>query len=103
MASIAGLHGSSQVVLEGSGSTRLNVGSGSRVTRAGLAARAQSSRRPVLSLVAAGLPTASSVQTDAKPPPSSARLPGTLNSDEARDLKLPLKERFPLYRQTLTK
>ncbi|TKY68944.1 Oxygen-evolving enhancer protein 3-2 [Spatholobus suberectus] len=120
MASMAGLRGSSQAVLEGSlqvsGSTRLNVGSGSRVasvTRAGFTARAQqqqvsggeaqSSRRAVLSLVAAGLATGSFVQAvlaDAKPikvgppPPPSGGLPGTLNSDEPRDLLLPLKDRF---------
>ncbi|KAG5009583.1 hypothetical protein AAZX31_07G106200 [Glycine max] len=119
MASMAGLRGSSQAVLEGSlqvsGSTRLNVGSGSRVasvTRAGFTVRAQqqqvsgevqSSRRAVLSLVAAGLATGSFVQAvlaDAKsikvgpPPPPSGGLPGTLNSDEARDLQLPLKDRF---------
>ena len=99
MASMAGLRGSSQAVLEGSlqvsGSTRLNVGSGSRVasvTRAGFTVRAQqqqvsgevqSSRRAVLSLVAAGLATGSFVQAvlaDAKsikvgpPPPPSGGL-----------------------------
>ena len=117
MASMTSLRGSSQAVLEGSlGSTRLNVGSGSRVasvTRAGFTVRAQqqqvnggevqSSRRAVLSLVAAGLATGSFVQAvlaDAKsikvgpPPPPSGGLPGTLNSDEPRDLKLPLKDRF---------
>lgn len=119
MASMTSLRGSSQAVLEGSlqvsGSTRLNVGSGSRVasvTRAGFTVRAQqqqvsgevqSSRRAVLSLVAAGLTTGSFVQAvlaDAKPikvgppPPPSGGLPGTLNSDEARDLQLPLKDRF---------
>ncbi|RZC20204.1 Oxygen-evolving enhancer protein 3-2, chloroplastic [Glycine soja] len=117
MASMTSLRGSSQAVLEGSlGSTRLNVGSGSRVasvTRAGFTVRAQqqqvnggevqSSRRAVLSLVAAGLTTGSFVQAvlaDAKPikvgppPPPSGGLPGTLNSDEPRDLKLPLKDRF---------
>ncbi|NP_001236541.1 Oxygen-evolving enhancer protein 3-2, chloroplastic [Glycine max] len=119
MASMAGLRGSSQAVLEGSlqvsGSTRLNVGSGSRVasaTRAGFTVRVQqqqvsgevqSSRRAVLSLVAAGLATGSFVQAvlaDTKsikvgpPPPPSGGLPGTLNSDEARDLQLPLKDRF---------
>ncbi|KHN34510.1 Oxygen-evolving enhancer protein 3-2, chloroplastic [Glycine soja] len=115
MASMAGLRGSSQAVLEGSlqvsGSTRLNVGSGSRVasvTRAGFTVRAQqqqvsgevqSSRRAVLSLVAAGLATGSFVQAvlaDAKsikvgpPPPPS----GGLRMYEARDLQLPLKDRF---------
>ncbi|XP_020224744.1 oxygen-evolving enhancer protein 3-2, chloroplastic [Cajanus cajan] len=127
MASMAGLRGSSQAVLEGSlqvsGSTRLNVGGGSRVARAGFTVRAQqqqqgnnngggdaqSSRRTVLSLVAAGLATGSFVQAvlaDAKsikvgpPPPPSGGLPGTLNSDEPRDLNLPLKDRF--FLQPLT-
>ncbi|XP_061370810.1 oxygen-evolving enhancer protein 3-2, chloroplastic [Gastrolobium bilobum] len=116
MASMAGLRGSSQAVLEGnlqlSGSTRLNVHSGSRVssTRSGFIVRAQqvhaepqSSRRAMIGLVAAGLASGSFVQAvlaDAKsikvgpPPPLSGGLPGTLNSDEARDLELPLKERF---------
>lgn len=112
---MAGLRGSSQAVLEGSlqlsGSTRLNVNGTSRVamTRPGLTIRAQqhaepeTSRRAVLGLVAAGLATGSFVQAvlaEAKPikvgppPPPSGGLPGTLNSDEARDLDLPLKERF---------
>nr|AFK40956.1 unknown [Lotus japonicus] len=56
-----------------------------------------------MGLVAAGLATGSFVQAvlaEAKsikvggPPPLSGGLPGTLNSDEARDLELPLKERF---------
>ncbi|KAK7286994.1 hypothetical protein RJT34_22389 [Clitoria ternatea] len=119
MASMAGLGGSSQAVLEGSlqlgGSTRLNLNvasGGSRVTRFNVRAQqqvnvgggeAQSSRRAVLSLVAAGLATGSFVQAvlaEAKPikvgppPPPSGGLPGTLNSDEARDLGLPLKDRF---------
>ncbi|XP_075667630.1 oxygen-evolving enhancer protein 3-2, chloroplastic-like [Castanea sativa] len=115
MASMAGLRGSSQAILEGSlqlsGSTRLNVNGTSRVamTRPGLTIRAQqqaepeTSRRAVLGLVAAGLATGSFVQAvlaEAKPikvgppPPPSGGLPGTLNSDEARDLDLPLKDRF---------
>ncbi|XP_062087448.1 oxygen-evolving enhancer protein 3-2, chloroplastic-like [Humulus lupulus] len=118
MASMAGLHGSSQAVLEGSlqlsGSTRLNIVSNNRVlnNRTGFAVRAQqqgstdtetSSRRAVLGLVAAGLASGSFVQAvlaEAKsikvgpPPPPSGGLPGTLNSDEARDLDLPLKNRF---------
>ncbi|KAL0012504.1 hypothetical protein SO802_007612 [Lithocarpus litseifolius] len=115
MASMAGIRGSSQAVLEGSlqlsGSTRLNVNGTSRVamTRPGLTIRAQqqvepeTSRRAVLGLVAAGLATGSFVQAvlaEAKPikvgppPPPSGGLPGTLNSDEPRDLDLPLKERF---------
>ncbi|MQK21538.1 hypothetical protein EI013_24510, partial [Escherichia coli] len=107
---------SSQAVLEGSlqlsGSTRLNVPSCSRVssTRSGLIVRAQqvpvepqSSRRGVIGLVAAGLATGSFVQAvlaEARsikvgpPPPPSGGLPGTLNSDEPRDLELPFKERF---------
>ncbi|XP_010247010.1 PREDICTED: oxygen-evolving enhancer protein 3-2, chloroplastic-like [Nelumbo nucifera] len=126
MASMAGLCGSSQAVLEGSlqlnSSTRLSLPGNNRVSvsRSGFTVRAQqvssegesvsqSSRRAVLGLVAAGLATGSFVQAvlaDAKsikvgpPPPPSGGLPGTLNSDEARDLKLPLKNRF--YLQPLT-
>nr|O22591.1 RecName: Full=Oxygen-evolving enhancer protein 3, chloroplastic; Short=OEE3; AltName: Full=16 kDa subunit of oxygen evolving system of photosystem II; AltName: Full=OEC 16 kDa subunit; Flags: Precursor [Onobrychis viciifolia]AAB81994.1 oxygen-evolving enhancer protein 3 precursor [Onobrychis viciifolia] len=67
------------------------------------AADPQSNRRAMLGLVATGLASASFVQAvlaEAKPikvggpPPPSGGLGGTLNSDEARDLKLPLKERF---------
>ncbi|KAA8519948.1 hypothetical protein F0562_014142 [Nyssa sinensis] len=117
MASMAGLRGSSQAVLEGSlqlsGSTRLTGATSSRVAvvKSGLTVRAQqasaheteTSRRAVLGLVAAGLATGSFVQAvlaDAKPikvgppPPPSGGLPGTLNSDEPRDLDLPLKDRF---------
>lgn len=116
MASMAGLRGSSQAVLEGSlqlsGSTRLNVNGSGRVAmaRSGLSIRAQqvpaepeTSRRAVLGLVAAGLASGSFVQAvlaEAKsirvgpPPAPSGGLPGTLNSDEARDLDLPLKDRF---------
>ncbi|KAB5533896.1 hypothetical protein DKX38_016982 [Salix brachista] len=114
MASMAGLRGSSQAVLEGSlqvsGSTRLNVGSGSRVasvTRAGFTVRAQqqqvnggevqSSRRAVLSLVAAGLTTGSFVQAvlaDAKPIKVGPPPPPSGGLHEARDLQLPLKDRF---------
>ncbi|KAB2637518.1 oxygen-evolving enhancer protein 3-2 [Pyrus ussuriensis x Pyrus communis] len=117
MASMAGMHGSSQAVLEGSlhlsGLSRLNtVSSTSRlaVARSGLTIRAQqvpsepeTSRRAVLGLVAVGLASGSFVQAvlaEAKPikvgppPPPSGGLAGTLNSDEARDLDLPLKERF---------
>lgn len=117
---MAGLHGSSQAVLEGSlqlsGSTRLNMAGSGRVSvaRTGFSVRAAqqgpaeaepaaSSRRAVLGLVAAGLAAGSFAQVvlaDAKsikvgpPPPPSGGLPGTLNSDEARDLDLPLKNRF---------
>lgn len=84
-ASIAGLHGSSQAVLEGSslhlsGSSRLNiVGNNTRlaVTRTGFAIRAQqvsaepeTSRRAMLGLVAVGLASGSFVQAvlaEAKP------------------------------------
>ncbi|OWM77636.1 oxygen-evolving enhancer protein 3-2, chloroplastic-like [Punica granatum] len=120
MASMSGLRGSSQAVPEGSlqlsGSTRLAVPSGSsRVTvnRAGFSVRAsaeaETSRRAVLGLVAAGLASGSFVQAvlaEAKsikvggPPPPSGGLPGTLNSDQPRDLQLPLKERF--FLQPLT-
>ncbi|KHN44565.1 Oxygen-evolving enhancer protein 3-2, chloroplastic [Glycine soja] len=120
MASMTSLRGSSQAVLEGSlGSTRLNVGSGSRVasvTRAGFTVRAQqqqvnggevqSSRRAVLSLVAAGLTTGSFVQAvlaDAKPikvgppPPPSGGLRSSLNhclqlTDAAQRAKESAKE-----------
>ncbi|PSS04729.1 Oxygen-evolving enhancer protein like [Actinidia chinensis var. chinensis] len=104
MASMSGLVG---------GSTRLSPASGSiraAVARPGLIVRAQqgpveleTTRRAVLGLVATGLASGSFVQAvlaEAKsikvgpPPPPSGGLPGTLNSDEARDLELPLKERF---------
>lgn len=119
MASMAGLRGTSQAVLEGSlqlsGSNRLlNVPSNTTrvaVARPGLAVRVQqqvsgeleTSRRAMLGLVAAGLASGSFVQVvlaDAlpiklgPPPPPSGGLPGTLNSDEARDFDLPLKQRF---------
>ena len=96
MASIAGLRGSSQAVLEGSlqlsGQTRLSIASNNRVTvaRPGFTVRAQQAptepetgRRAVLGLVAAGLATGSFVQAvlaDAKsikvgpPPPPSGGL-----------------------------
>ncbi|CAL0324317.1 unnamed protein product [Lupinus luteus] len=69
----------------------------------------QSSRRGLLRLVATALVTGSCVQhvlADAipikigPPPPPSGGLPGTLNSDEARDLALPLKQRFFLQAVT---
>ncbi|GMY36964.1 oxygen-evolving enhancer protein 3-2, chloroplastic-like [Fagus crenata] len=121
MASMTGLRGSSQALLEGSlqlsGSTRLNVNGNGRLamTRSGLTIRAQqvaepeTSRRAVLGLVAAGLASGSFVQAvlaEAKPikvgppPPPSGGLPGTLNSDEPRDLDLLLKNRF--FIQSLT-
>ncbi|CAK9327362.1 unnamed protein product [Citrullus colocynthis] len=122
IASMAGLCGSSQAVLEGSlqisGSSRLSVAGSSRpsLPRSGLMIKAQqvpaepeTSRRAVLGLVAAGLASGSFVQAvlaDAKPiklgppPPPSGGLPGTLNSDQPRDLDLPLKERFFLQPQS---
>ncbi|KAA0056901.1 oxygen-evolving enhancer protein 3-2 [Cucumis melo var. makuwa] len=122
MASMAGLCGSSQAVLEGSlqisGSTRLSVASSIRpsVPRSGLMIKAQqvpaepeTSRRAVLGLVAAGLASGSFVQAvlaEAKPikvgppPPPSGGLPGTMNSDQPRDLDLPLKDRFFLQPQS---
>ncbi|OVA13154.1 Photosystem II PsbQ [Macleaya cordata] len=122
MASMAGLSGFPQAVFEGSlrlsGSNRLSVVSNVpvNVSRSDFTVRseqkpleiestAQSSRRSLLGLLAAGLTTGSFVQTvlaDARsikvgpPPPPSGGLPGTLNSDEARDLDLPLKSRFYL-------
>lgn len=97
MASMAGLRGSSQAVLEGSlhlgGATRLNATGNARLSlpRPGLLVRAhqqgpsepEASRRAVLGLVAAGLATGSFVQAvlaDAKsikvgpPPPPSGGL-----------------------------
>ncbi|XP_022724877.1 oxygen-evolving enhancer protein 3, chloroplastic-like [Durio zibethinus] len=122
MASMAGLRGSSQAVLEGSlqlsGQTRLNIAGNNKVTtaRPGFIVRAQQAptepetgRRAVLGLVAAGLATGSFVQAvlaDVRslkigpPPPPSGGLPGTLNSDEPRDLDLPYKSRF--FLQPLT-
>ncbi|WOL15107.1 oxygen-evolving enhancer protein 3-1, chloroplastic-like [Canna indica] len=119
MASMAGFCGSSQAVLEGSlqlsGTSRLAAPGANRapIARSGFVVRAQqqgpaegqSGRRAVLGLVAAGLAGGSFVKVvlaDAKsikvgpPPPPSGGLPGTLNSDEARDFDLPLKERFYL-------
>ncbi|KAL3522091.1 hypothetical protein ACH5RR_014925 [Cinchona calisaya] len=111
MASMAGLRGSSQAVLEG----RLSTSSTSRIGLArpgGLSVRAQqgsgeaetSRRSAMLGLVAAGIASGSFVQAVlaaeaipikiGPPPPPSGGLPGTLNSDEPRDLDLPLKERF---------
>ncbi|WCJ20339.1 Oxygen-evolving enhancer protein 3 chloroplastic [Euphorbia peplus] len=114
MASMAGLRGNSieQQLISG-GSSRLNTRvAGSRST--GLSVRAQqaepeSTRRAMLGLVAGGLVSGSFVQAvlaDAvpikvgPPPPPSGGLTGTLNSDEARDLDLPLKERFFLQPKT---
>ncbi|CAM8893631.1 unnamed protein product [Rhodiola kirilowii] len=114
MASMSGLRGSSQAVLDGNlGSNRL-IGAASSnrlpLTRSSLVIKAQAdstetSRRAVIGLVSLGLTSGTFVQAvlaDAKkipvgpPPPPSGGLPGTLNSDEARDLNLPLKDRFYL-------
>ncbi|CAM8890663.1 unnamed protein product [Rhodiola kirilowii] len=114
MASMSGLRGSSQAVLDGNlGSSRL-IGAASSnrlpLTRSSLVIKAQAdstetSRRAVIGLVSLGLTSGTFVQAvlaDAKkipvgpPPPPSGGLPGTLNSDEARDLNLPLKDRFYL-------
>ncbi|XP_028796048.1 oxygen-evolving enhancer protein 3, chloroplastic-like [Neltuma alba] len=117
--SMSGLRSYSQLQgsLQLSGSTRLSLPAFSRLSlglsrSAGLTLRAQqvkpdteTSRRAMLGLVAAGLASGSFAQAvlaDAKsikvgpPPPPSGGLPGTLNSDQPRDLKLPLKERFYL-------
>ncbi|KAK3188227.1 hypothetical protein Dsin_027788 [Dipteronia sinensis] len=123
MASMAGLRGgSSQVVLEGSlQTTRLNVPSSNNTTRVSVArpvfstrasaAEPETSRRSMIGLVATGIATGSFVQAvlaDAipikvgPPPPPSGGLPGTLNSDEPRDLDLPLKDRFFLQPLTPT-
>ncbi|KFK32219.1 hypothetical protein AALP_AA6G213300 [Arabis alpina] len=112
--SMAGLRGASQAVLEINGSNRLNI---SRVTvgsqRTGLVIRAQqtesvpeSSRRSVIGLVAAGLVSGSfakaafaneAIAIKVGPPPApSGGLPGTENSDQARDFSLDLKNRFYL-------
>ncbi|KAL9659616.1 hypothetical protein QQ045_024423 [Rhodiola kirilowii] len=114
MASMSGLRASSQAVLDGNlGSNRL-IGAASSnrlpLTRSSLVIKAQAdstetSRRAVIGLVSLGLTSGTFVQAvlaDAKkipvgpPPPPSGGLPGTLNSDEARDLNLPLKDRFYL-------
>uniref|UniRef100_A0A0F7H106 16 kDa subunit of oxygen evolving system of photosystem II n=1 Tax=Pelargonium australe TaxID=59866 RepID=A0A0F7H106_9ROSI len=95
------------------GSTRLNTNARTAVPRSVFTVRAQqqapadqpetSSRRAMIGLVATGLASASFVQAvlaEARsikvgpPPPPSGGLSGTLNSDQARDLDLPLKNRF---------
>ncbi|XP_072956121.1 oxygen-evolving enhancer protein 3-2, chloroplastic-like [Typha angustifolia] len=122
MASMAGLRGSSQAVLDGSlqlgGSSRLAAPGSNRLTanRTGFTVRAQqgpaeieaqvqTGRRAMLGLVATGLAGGSFVKAvlaEAKPikvgppPPPSGGLPGTLNADQPRDLDLPLKKRFYL-------
>ncbi|WOH09159.1 hypothetical protein DCAR_0728614 [Daucus carota subsp. sativus] len=118
MTSMASLLGSSNAVLEGSlqfsGSTRLSsAASCTRVTLAPpvFSVRAQqmsfdteTSRRAVIAVVAGFgvgsfardvLAAANSIKIGPPPPPSGG-LPGTDNSDEARDLDKPLKKRFYL-------
>ncbi|CAA0835945.1 Oxygen-evolving enhancer protein 3-2-chloroplastic [Striga hermonthica] len=113
--------GSSQPVFDGSlRSSRLSRTNAARICQArpGLRVGAQQqpssvetepSRRAMLGLVAAGIASVSFVQAvlaEAKPikigppPPPSGGLPGTLNSDEARDFNLPLKDRFYLQPKT---
>ncbi|XP_071689681.1 oxygen-evolving enhancer protein 3-2, chloroplastic-like [Rutidosis leptorrhynchoides] len=109
VASMAGLRGTSLAVTP--------VGNGPvSATRTGLVVRAQqsendTSRRAMIGLIATGLASGSLVQAvlaEAKPiklgppPPLSGGLPGTDNSDEARDLDLPLKNRFFLQPLTPT-
>uniref|UniRef100_A0A0F7CZ91 Photosystem II subunit Q-2 n=1 Tax=Masdevallia picturata TaxID=125444 RepID=A0A0F7CZ91_9ASPA len=121
MASMAGLRGSSPKVLEGSlqlaGGSRLEAPASLRLAGGGGPARycvikaraqtadgeGQSGRRGVLGLFTAGIAGVAfvnSVLAEAKPikigppPAPSGGLPGTLNSDEPRDLDLPIKDRF---------
>ncbi|GAA0153471.1 hypothetical protein Leryth_008721 [Lithospermum erythrorhizon] len=108
MGSLSGLHGSSHAIMGG----RIHRVACSRPqfsVRAQQSSEAETSRRAVLGLVAVGVASGTFVHgalADAlsikigPPPPPSGGLPGTLNSDQARDLKLPLKERF--YLQPLT-
>ncbi|KAG0496172.1 hypothetical protein HPP92_000730 [Vanilla planifolia] len=126
IASMAGLRGSSQAVLEGSlqfsgrGKPTAPVSGRVAAVRAarGNLVRAQaaqgqstegeappSGRRAMLGTLTAGIAgisLAGSVLAEVKPikigppPPPSGGLPGTLNSDEPRDLDLPLKHRFYL-------
>ncbi|GAU20178.1 hypothetical protein TSUD_352420 [Trifolium subterraneum] len=105
-----------QAVLDGSlqlsGSNRFNkVTTRSSVSVVRAQQNQESSRRAVIGLVATGLVSSSfvgAVLAEAipikvgPPPPPSGGLPGTLNSDEARDLALPLKERFFLQPLTPT-
>ncbi|CAL9129516.1 unnamed protein product [Musa textilis] len=114
MASMAGLRGLSQTLLEGSlqlsGSNRLAIPRGNRVAdaRPGLAIRAQqqaategdssahSSRRAVLGIVVTGLAGGSFVKAVLANAKSIKPIAGTLNADQPRDLQLPLKQRFYL-------
>ncbi|XP_076893733.1 oxygen-evolving enhancer protein 3-2, chloroplastic-like [Bidens hawaiensis] len=105
--SMAGLKLNSSTRLTPIANGRVGVARTGLVVRAsqGQVDQSETSRRAVLGLIATGLASGSFVQAvlaDAKPiklgppPPPSGGLPGTLNSDEARDLDLPLKNRFYL-------
>ncbi|KAL6656705.1 hypothetical protein ACP70R_004485 [Stipagrostis hirtigluma subsp. patula] len=103
MASMTGLRGASQAVpsTRRSGRARTAV-----VVRASAAEGEAASRRAVLGLVATGIvggvlsqaaraEAVKSIKLGGPPPPSGG-LPGTENSDEARDFGLPYKKRFYL-------
>uniref|UniRef100_A0A0F7H0W1 16 kDa subunit of oxygen evolving system of photosystem II n=1 Tax=Hypseocharis bilobata TaxID=253189 RepID=A0A0F7H0W1_9ROSI len=106
------LGGSTRLIYVPTNTGRVSVSRSAFTVRAqqqASSAEPETSRRAMIGLVAAGLASSSLVQSalaDGKsikvgpPPPPSGGLTGTLNSDQARDLKLPLKERF--YLQPLT-
>ncbi|XP_010538115.1 PREDICTED: oxygen-evolving enhancer protein 3-2, chloroplastic isoform X2 [Tarenaya hassleriana] len=103
MTSMTGLRGPSRATCEGRLVRGAVTRGGGLVVRAQSQSESETSRRAVIGLVAAGLAGGSlvpAVLADAipinvgPPPPPSGGLPGTLNSDEARDLKLPYKDRF---------
>ncbi|BAF21825.1 oxygen-evolving enhancer protein 3, chloroplastic [Oryza sativa Japonica Group] len=104
MASMTGL---SQGVQLPAGPRRAGGRSRLAVVRADAAAAdVQTGRRAVLGLVATGIAGGALAQAAlaeaakpiklGPPPPPSGGLPGTLNSDQARDTDLPLRERFYL-------
>ncbi|XP_040381614.1 oxygen-evolving enhancer protein 3, chloroplastic [Oryza brachyantha] len=115
MASMTGL---SQGVLPAGAASRGRAGrSSGRIAAGAVVVRAsaaeggdviQTGRRAVLGLVATGVAVGGAALAQAAlaepaksikvgpPPPPSGGLPGTLNSDQARDVELPLKERFYL-------
>ncbi|XP_062187974.1 oxygen-evolving enhancer protein 3-1, chloroplastic-like [Phragmites australis] len=104
MASMTGLRGASQ----GVPSSRRDASRARTTVRASAEGEtaAQAGRRAVLGLVATGIvggAFSQAAQAEAvktikigAPPPPSGGLPGTENSDQARDFGLPLKERFYL-------
>ncbi|XP_076952154.1 oxygen-evolving enhancer protein 3-2, chloroplastic-like [Bidens hawaiensis] len=105
VSSMAGLQLNSSTRLTPIANGRVGVARTGLVVRASQVDQTETSRRAVLGLIATGLASGSFVQAvlaDAKPiklgppPPPSGGLPGTLNSDEPRDLDLPLKNRFYL-------